>query len=139
MLATESAEFGQPEIKLGCFPPVAMVTLPQLIGMRAAARLILTGEQIGATEACRLGLVTRVVPDAELPAAVTNLLEELRKLSPSVLCLTRKTLSRLRFAGFAKQLKEAERVYLSVLMKSHDAQEGILAFLEKRQPIWKGK
>ena len=139
VLATESAEFGQPEIKLGCFPPVAMVTLPQLIGMRAAARLILTGEQIGATEACRLGLVTRVVPDAELPAAVTNLLEELRKLSPSVLCLTRKTLSRLRFAGFAKQLKEAERVYLSVLMKSHDAQEGILAFLEKRQPIWKGK
>ena len=70
---------------------------------------------------------------------MTNLLEELRKLSPSVLCLTRKTLSRLRFAGFAKQLKEAERVYLSVLMKSHDAQEGILAFLEKRQPIWKGK
>ena len=139
VLATESAEFGQPEIKLGCFPPVAMVTLPQLIGMRAAARLILTGEQVGAAEACRLGLVTRVVPDAQLPRAVEDLLEELRKLSPSVLQLTRKTLWRLHFADFAKQLKEAERVYLSVLMKSHDAREGMLAFLEKRKPNWKGK
>ena len=139
VLATESAEFGQPEIKLGCFPPVAMITLPQLIGMRAAARLILTGEQIGAAEAYRLGIVTRMVPDAELPAAVDSLLEELRRLSPSVLRLTRKTLHRLHFADFAKQLKEAERVYLSVLMKSHDAREGILAFLEKRKPNWKGK
>jgi cyclohexa-1,5-dienecarbonyl-CoA hydratase len=139
VLATESAEFGQPEIKLGCFPPVAMVTLPQLIGMRAAARLILTGEQIGPAEACRLGLVTRVVPDAELSAAVENLLAEFRKLSPSVLQLTRKTLWRLHFADFAKQLKQAERVYLSVLMKTHDAREGILAFLEKRAPIWNGK
>ena len=139
VLAAESAEFGQPEIKLGCFPPLAMVTLPQLIGMRAAARLILTGEQIGAAEACRLGLVTRVVPDVQLPAAVDSLLEELRRLSPSLLRLTRKTLHRLHFADFAKQLKEAERVYLSVLMKSHDAREGILAFLEKRKPNWKGK
>jgi len=139
VLATESAQFGQPEIKLGCFPPVAMITLPQLIGMRAAARLILTGEQIGAAEACRLGLVARVVPDAELPAALDSLLDELRQLSPSVLRLTRKTLRHLHSADFAKQLKEAERVYLSVLMRSHDAREGILAFLEKRQPNWKGK
>jgi len=139
VLAAESAEFGQPEIKLGCFPPVAMVRLPQLIGMRAAARLILTGEQIGAVEACQLGLVTRVVPDAQLPAAVDSLLVELRKLSPSVLRLTHKTLWHLHASDFAKQLKEAERVYLSVLMKSKDAREGILAFLEKRKPIWKGK
>ncbi len=139
VLATESAQFGQPEIKLGCFPSVAMITLPQLIGMRSAARLILTGEQIGAAEACRLGLVARVVPDAELPAALDSLLDELRQLSPSVLRLTRKTLRHLHSADFAKQLKEAERVYLSVLMRSPDAREGILAFLEKRQPNWKGK
>src|SRR5689334_22831969 len=88
VLATESAEFGQPEIKLGCFPPVAMIALPRLIGMRAAVRLILTGEQISTAEACRLGLVTRVAPDAELHAALNSLLEELRKLSPSVLRLT---------------------------------------------------
>ncbi len=137
VFATESAQFGQPEIKLGCFPPVAMVTLPHLIGMRAAADLILTGRQIGAAEAQRFGLVTRVVPDSELRDAVGKLLEELRALSPSVLQLTRKTFWNLHSAEFAKQLEEVERVYLSVLMKTHDAQEGIRAFLEKRKPVWK--
>jgi cyclohexa-1,5-dienecarbonyl-CoA hydratase len=137
VLATESAQFGQPEIKLGCFPPVAMVTLPRLIGMQAAAHLILTGHQISATEAYRLGLVTRVVPDYELPAAVETLLEELRALSPSVLHLTRKTLARLHTPDFLKQLEEAEHLYLSELMQTHDAQEGICAFLEKRKPAWR--
>lgn len=136
VLAAESAQFGQPEIKLGCFPPVAMVTLPQLIGMRAAADLILTGRQISAAEAQRLGLATRVVPDPELPAAIDNLLKELRTLSPSVLQLTRKTLWRVHSGEFAEQLKELERVYLSGLMKTPDAQEGVRAFLEKRKPVW---
>ena len=139
VLATESAQFGQPEIKLGCFPPVAMVTLPALIGMRAAAHLILTGRQISANEAQRLGLVTRVVADQELRAELDQLLDELRALSPAVLQLTRKTLWRLHAADFVKQLEEVERVYLSMLMKTHDAQEGIRAFLEKRQPAWKGR
>jgi cyclohexa-1,5-dienecarbonyl-CoA hydratase len=139
VLATESAQFGQPEIKLGCFPPVAMVTLPQLIGMRAATHLILTGQQISAGEAHRLGLVTQVVSDQELRAALDQLLDELRPLSPTVLQLTRTKLWRLHAPDFGKQLEEVERVYLSVLMKTHDAQEGIRAFLEKRKPVWKGK
>ncbi len=139
VLATESAQFGQPEIKLGCFPPIAMVTLPKLIGMRAATYLLLTGQQIGAGEAHRLGLITRVVADHELRAALEGLLEELGALSPAVLQLARKTLWHLHAADFARQLQEVERVYLSGLMKTHDAQEGIRAFLEKRQPIWKGK
>lgn len=139
VLATESAQFGQPEIKLGCYPPVAMVTLPRLIGMQAAMHLILTGRQISSAEANRLGLVTRVVPDQELSAAVEALLRDLRALSPSVLHLTRKTLARLHTVDFFRQLKEAERVYLSELIQTHDAQEGIRAFLEKRRPVWKGK
>ena len=139
VLAAESAQFGQPEIKLGCYPPVAMVTLPRLIGMQAAMPLILTGRQISSNEAYRLGLVTRIVPDQELSKAVETLLGELRTLSPSVLHLTRKTLTRLHSADFLKQLEEAERVYLSELMQTHDAKEGIHAFLEKRKPVWKGK
>jgi cyclohexa-1,5-dienecarbonyl-CoA hydratase len=139
VLASESAQFGQPEIKLGCFPPVSLVRLPRLIGIQAATHLILTGHQISATEAHRLGMVTRVVPDYELPGAVENLLEELRALSPSVLHLTRRTLGQLHSADFLEQLEEAERVYLSELMQTHDAQEGIRAFLEKRPPAWKGK
>lgn len=139
VLATESAQFGQPEIKLGCFPPVALVTLPRLIGMQAAAHLILTGHQISATEAHRLGLVSRVVPDYELPAALNSLIDELRALSPSVLRLTRKTLARLHSPDFFEQLEEAEQLYLTELMQTHDAQEGICAFLEKRKPVWKAK
>jgi cyclohexa-1,5-dienecarbonyl-CoA hydratase len=139
VLATESAQFGQPEIKLGCFPPLAMVTLPHLIGIRAAAHLILTGHQIAAAEALRLGLITRVVSDVQLPAVLESLLKELRSMSPSVLQLTCKTFGRLHFVDFAEQLEEAERVYLTELMKTHDAQEGILAFLEKRAPVWNGK
>jgi cyclohexa-1,5-dienecarbonyl-CoA hydratase len=139
VIATESAQFGQPEIKLGCFPPVAMVTLPHLIGVRAASHLILTGQQISASEAHRLGLVTRIVADHELRSALDNLLAELRALSPAVLQLTKKILCQLHAADFAKQLQEVERVYLFGLMKTHDAREGISAFLEKRQPVWKGR
>ncbi|HET8923337.1 MAG TPA: enoyl-CoA hydratase/isomerase family protein [Candidatus Acidoferrum sp.] len=139
VLATETAQFGQPEIKLGCFPPVALVTLPQLIGIRAAEHLILTGHQISAAEAHRLGLVTCVVPDCELSAALDGLLEELKALSPAVLRLTSRTLRHLHANDFAKQLEEVERVYLSELMKTHDAQEGVRAFLEKTAPVWKGR
>lgn len=139
VLAAESAQFGQPEIKLGCYPPVAMVTLPRLIGMQAAMHLILTGCQISATEAHRLGLVTRVVPDQDLSTGVETLLGELRALSQSVLRLAKRTLARLHSTDFLKQLEEAERVYLSELMQTHDAQEGIRAFLEKRKSVWKGK
>jgi len=139
VLATESAQFGQPEIKLGCYPPVSMVILPRLVGIQAATNLILTGRQISATEAHRLGLVTRVVPDHELGTVIDSLLEELRALSPSVLHLTRRTLASLHSSDFLQQLEDAERVYLSELMKTHDAQEGIHAFLEKRKPVWKAK
>jgi len=137
VVAAESAQFGQPEIKLGCFPPVALITLPQLIGFRAASDLILTGRQIGAAEAQRLGMITRVVPDGELLAATEGLLEELRTLSPSVIQLTRRTLWKLHADDFHRRLREAERIYLSKLMKSADAREGIRAFLEKRAPSWR--
>lgn len=139
VIAAGSAQFGQPEIKLGCFPPVAMITLPRLIGIRAAMDVILTGRQIGAPEAQLLGLVSRVVPEGEYADAAEGLLAELRALSPAVLRLTRRTLWRTHAANFGKQLADVERTYLSKLMKSHDAQEGIRAFLEKRAPAWQGK
>jgi len=83
--------------------------------------------------------VTSVVADERLSDALTTTIEELRSLSPAVLQLTRKTLWRLHASEFAAQLDEVERVYLSELMKTQDAHEGIRAFLEKRPPIWKGR
>ncbi len=139
VVATEAATFGQPEIKLGCFPPVAMITLPRAIGLRAALDLILTGRTISALEAQRLGMVTRVVADDRLDDGVHRLLEELRALSPSVVQMTRSALRRNADSDFENELAEMEKLYLGELMKTEDAAEGIRAFIEKRAPVWKGR
>jgi cyclohexa-1,5-dienecarbonyl-CoA hydratase len=136
VIAAESATFGQPEIKLGCFPPVAMVTFPRLIGMRGALDLILSGRTVSASEAHRIGLVTRVVPDSELDAAVESLVGDLRALSPTVLAMTRRVLWDSDGFDFERSLRSMEEFYLRDLMKTHDANEGIRAFLERRQPAW---
>lgn len=139
VVATADAKFGQPEIKLGCFPPIALLTLPQLCGMRAATDLILTGRTVDAGEAHRLGLVSRVAEEGQLAAGVESLLKELRSLSASVLQLTRQTLWRLHVEEFERRLDKVEQVYLSELMQTKDAQEGIRAFLEKRPPVWQNR
>lgn len=138
-IAEESAKFGQPEIKLGCFPPVAMITLPQIAGMRAATDLILSGRTISAREAQQLGLVSRIVPDGALDGAVEALLNELRALSPRVLGMARRALWEAAGFNFDRRLKIVEDFYLSELIKTEDAQEGIRAFLEKRDPAWHGR
>jgi cyclohexa-1,5-dienecarbonyl-CoA hydratase len=139
LLATESAKFGQPEIKLGCFPPIAMVTFPPLVGLRAALDLILSGRIVSAQEARELGFVSRLVSDGKLSEGIAALLEELRGLSPAVLRLAKRTLTKLHNDDFERQLSEVEQVYLSQLMQTHDAQEGIRAFLEKRTAAWEGR
>ena len=139
LLATHTARFGQPEIKLGCFPPVAAVTLPALIGPRRALELILTGRTLTAAEAHALGLVTQVVGENELESAVAKLLGELQAYSPAVLALTRKAVFRASGIDFDRALTEMEELYLGTLMKTNDAAEGIRAFIEKRQPVWAGR
>lgn len=139
VVATDTAQFAQPEIKLGCFPPVAAVTFPALIGSKRALELLLTGRSLSGAEACALGLVTRVVPEAELEAATQHLLAELNQLSPVVQALTKKVLWRAQGFDFERGLKLSEAIYLHSLMKTHDAQEGLQAFLEKRAPVWVGK
>ncbi|HXN64684.1 MAG TPA: enoyl-CoA hydratase/isomerase family protein [Candidatus Acidoferrales bacterium] len=137
VIATESAEFGQPEIKLGCFPPVAMITLPALIGPRAAMDLILTGRTIATPEALRLGLISQVTADKGLDAAVREFIASQRALSPTVLKLTARLLRRDWQSEFETELGKIEQVYLGQLMKMEDAREGVRAFLEKRPPAWR--
>jgi cyclohexa-1,5-dienecarbonyl-CoA hydratase len=139
VVATADAKFGQPEIKLGCFPPIALLTLPEFCGMRTAMDLILTGRTVEAREAQHLGLVSRIAPEGQLAPAVAALLEELHGLSPAVLRLTRRTLWRLHAEEFERRLDEVERIYLNELMQTKDAREGIRAFLEKRPAVWQNR
>lgn len=139
VIASERSKFGQPEIKLGVFPPVAAVLLPLVIGQKRARELILTGEIIDAVEAARLGLCNHVVPVAHLEPKLTEILAKLRELSGSALEFTRRALDLGRGRSMEKLLNELENVYLHELMKSADANEGIKAFMEKRKPHWRNR
>jgi cyclohexa-1,5-dienecarbonyl-CoA hydratase len=138
-IASERARFGQPEIKLGVFPPVAAVLLPLVIGDKRARELILTGELIEATEAARLGLVNYVLPGNELEQKTSELLAGLRGLSAAALELTKKAIDLGRGRSLDSALQEVEDMYLHELMKTHDANEGINAFIEKRKPEWRDR
>jgi cyclohexa-1,5-dienecarbonyl-CoA hydratase len=139
VIATERARFGQPEIKLGVFPPVAAVLLPRIIGDRRARELILTGELIDATEALRLGLISMVVPHAELEQKTLDVLVKLRELSAPALEATKRAIDLARGRSFEDALTRVEDLYLNELMKTEDAHEGIKAFMEKRKPSWKNR
>jgi cyclohexa-1,5-dienecarbonyl-CoA hydratase len=136
---TESAQWGFPEIKLGCYPPVACTALAALVGQKCAAELILTGRTIGGKEAAEIGLANRAVPENGLSAVVDECIAHLRKLSPAALALAKKASYAWDSMHFDKGLARAERTYFDELMKTSDAHEGIRAFMEKREPKWTGK
>jgi cyclohexa-1,5-dienecarbonyl-CoA hydratase len=136
---TTSAEWGFPEIKLGCYPPVACTALSALVGQKRAAELILTGRTIRGVEAAEMGLANRAVADEELAVAVDHLVDELVRLSPAALAVTKKAIYAWDAMHFDKGLARAEKIYLEELMKTADAQEGVRAFMEKRAPKWTGK
>jgi cyclohexa-1,5-dienecarbonyl-CoA hydratase len=135
----ESAQWGFPEIKLGCYPPVACTALAALVGQKRAAELILTGRTIGGKEAAEIGLANRSVSQEKLAVVVEECIGHLRKLSPSSLALAKKAFYAWDSMHFDKGLVRAERIYFEELMKTSDAHEGIRAFIEKRTPKWAGK
>ena len=139
VITTASATWGFPEIKLGCFPPVAAAALSALIGHKHAADLILTGRSITGSEVAAMGLATLAVPDDQLSSAVQDKLMTLAALSPSALAIAKKAIYSWDAAHVEKGLARAENIYRSELLQCEDAQEGIRAFLEKRPPKWTGR
>jgi cyclohexa-1,5-dienecarbonyl-CoA hydratase len=134
VLATARSRFGQPEIDVGCFPPVATVLLPRL-APRHAGELILGGEAISAVEALRIGLINRVVDDVDGAAAAW--VERMAGKSGAVLALARRALRHTPAAPFAEALVDMEARYRGALLATEDAAEGVRAFVEKRKPRWR--
>ncbi len=139
VITAEDASWGFPEIKLGCYPPVACAALSALVGQKQAAELIFTGRTIRGGEAAEIGLATRAVKPDELDAAVGEILERLNALSPTALAITKKAFYAWDAIHFDKGLARAEKTYLEDLMQTEDAREGIRAFMDKRPPVWKGR
>jgi cyclohexa-1,5-dienecarbonyl-CoA hydratase len=137
VIASDRSRFGQPEIKLGVFPPVGAVLLPLVIGEKRARELILTGEIIDSIEAGRLGLCNHVVPGVQLEPKLLELLAKLRELSGTSLGFARQAMDLGRGRSIDAALNEQENIYLHELMKTEDANEGVKAFMEKRKPVWR--
>jgi cyclohexa-1,5-dienecarbonyl-CoA hydratase len=139
VLTARDAKWAFPEIKLACFPPVAVTALAALVGQKRAAELVLTGRQISGSEAAVIGLANYALNDDDLPALLQQELEQLSKLSPQALAVTKKAAYAWDAVHFEKGLARAEQIYLDELMKTADAQEGIRAWLEKREAKWQTK
>jgi cyclohexa-1,5-dienecarbonyl-CoA hydratase len=139
VIASERATFGQPEIKVGVFPPVAALVFPQLIGRNRALELLLTGDVIDAAEAKALGLINKVFPTQAFRRQADEFIGKLTSLSASVLKLTKQAVDRGLYANWRDGLVSVEKLYLGELMKTEDAREGLNAYLEKRKPTWKNR
>ncbi len=139
VVATERAQFRQPEIKLGVFPPMGAVVYPRVIGPRRAMELLLTGDSINAQQALQMGLVNRVVPRSALKDTVDSLVKRISDQSGPVLQLLKRVIFEGTWRPFDEALKRAQDIYLNQLFELEDSQEGLRALIEKRKPVWKNR
>ena len=136
IVAGESAAFGQPEILLGVIPPAACALLPRLCGPARAALITLGGDPLDARAALAAGLVSAVVPDARVEEEALALAARFARHSAAALTITKRALRAAADRTVADAMAEAERLYLTDLMATRDASEGIQAFLAKRPATW---
>lgn len=134
-VAAESAELGTPEIDVGLFPMMMMALLQRHLGRKKAMELVMTGDRLPAREALALGLINRVVPAAELDAAVGALATKLAGKSQAVLALGKRAFLTAEDLPLPAAL-EFLASQLSLNVMAEDAAEGVTAFLEKRPPKW---
>lgn len=138
-VASEDARFGSPEVNLGIMPgDGATQRLPRLIGLGRAMEMVLTGELINAQEACRIGLINKVVPREELMGAVEKLALHIASKAPLAVQCIKEAVNRSLEVGLYEGL--AHESYLHALTcATEDKKEGVSAFLEKRKPDFRGR
>jgi cyclohexa-1,5-dienecarbonyl-CoA hydratase len=136
VIAGESARFGLPEIKLGVFPPAAAAFFPRRFGYQGAMRMLLSGESIEPDAARQVGLVSDVVADEDAEAALEATLAPLRDRSAAALRMVKRATIASLGKTFLELVAPSEAVYVDQLMATHDAVEGLEAFIEKRDPSW---
>jgi len=139
VIATPKARFAQPEISIGVFPPLASTILPFLVGPKIALELVLTGEPVTAERALDLGMVNRLVPEAQLEKTVDDIVNRIGSHSGPVLTMAKKAI--LGGMGFSLRdgLKHSMNIFLNELYRLEDSQEGLRALVEKRKPNWKNR
>jgi enoyl-CoA hydratase/carnithine racemase len=138
IVAVDTATFGTPEINVGVFPFMILALIYRNIGRKKATELLLLGERVDAREAERIGLVNRVVPAAELDAAVADWAGRLAAKSPVLMRLGKDALFRAQDMALADAL-EFLHAQLTIAFSTEDIQEGVKAFFEKREPVWRGR
>lgn len=138
VVAADDAQFGTPEIDVGLWP--FQITVPMLRSMspKVALELMMTGRRVGAEEAARLGFVSRVVPAEELDATVAELATTLASKSPALMRLGRDSFYRV-LDEHAEDALPLLHALLTLSTQSEDTAEGIAAFLDKREPQWRGR
>jgi len=141
LFADKSAMLGQPEIQLGVFAPPASVILPMKVCQSKADELLLSGKTISAEEALKMGLVAEVFDDHESMLAGVDAWIEKHILTRSASSLKYAVrAARMEFNSVIKsKLQKQEQLYLDELMATHDANEGIQSFLERRKPEWQDR
>lgn len=136
--AAQEARFATPGVNIGLFCSTPMVALSRAVGRKAAMEMLLLGEMVAAEDAARLGLVNRVVPAADLDATVTAAAQRIAGKSPLTLAIGKEAFYRQIDMGLEDAYAYAAEVMTRNMM-THDAAEGIDAFLEKRHPVWCGR
>jgi cyclohexa-1,5-dienecarbonyl-CoA hydratase len=139
VVAGKSAAFGQPEIKLGFFPPYAAIRLPQLVGPGKAIEICTSGKRYPAQDAKEMGFVNYCVEDGRLSETVEGLVKEILYSSPLIIRLNKRAVKQHIGLSFPAALKGVSDLFLNTLMKTADTLEGIASFEEKRKPVWKNK
>jgi len=134
-IASEEAQLGQPEIKLGVYPPPASVLFPRILGRRKAFELILSGDSISAREAERIGLINKAVPKEEFEATTEQFIKRFTTNSGLTLTQARRALYRNFDLDF-HQAMEVTGADATLVMAEENSVEGLKAFLEKRKPVW---